>query len=91
MHSVVREAIKDVIFAMDTYKDYLNKRVAKGVIVTSSNKIAYSTRDRNDIIVIDNAKLTDLLNEYKVFKNEVDIKDNERYSYESLVRKILTC
>lgn len=90
-HSVAREAIKDVIFAMDTYKDYLNKRVAKGVIVTSSKKIAYSTRDRNDIIVIDNAKLTDLLNEYKVFKNEVDIKDNERYSYESLVRKILTC
>ena len=90
-HSVGKEAVKDVLFAMDTYKNYLNKRLAKGIIVTSSNNIACSTRNRNDIVVIDNTKLTDLLNGYKVFKNEVDIKDNKRYSYESLVRKILTC
>ena len=87
-HSVGREAVKDVVFAMDTYKDYISDKVSKGVIVTSSEKIADSAKEREDIIVIDNRELAKLLNNFNVFMNEVEIKDSERLSYEALIKKI---
>lgn len=84
LNKVGMDAHKDLLFARDIYKEYVDLRKVNGVIVTSSNNI-YNFESDN-IEVINREKLAVLLDKYKIFKDEVDVKDRKRYSFEELIR-----
>lgn len=84
--SVGSEAVKDLLYARDKYSNHISGVNVRNIIVTSSESISVSVRERDDIKVIDGKKLSELLNDNKVYKDEIDVADNERYSYDKIVR-----
>lgn len=84
-NSVSIEAEKDILFAKNRYKDFVDLKKVKGCIVTSSDNISASLRN-SDIEIISREELAFLLQKYYVFKDEIDIKDNERYAFDEIKR-----
>lgn len=82
------DAVKDLFYARDTYSKYLNEKMVKSIIVTSCENVCDSVRNRNDIEIIDGYKLGELLNQYSVYKDEIDIINDDRYSFEEMIRYI---
>lgn len=85
-NNVGLDANKDLLFAKDIYKNHIDMNKVKGCIVTSSNDISSSVRDNNDINIVDREILAQFLSRYKVFKDEIDVKDGKRYAFEELIR-----
>ena len=86
--TVGTDAIKDLLFARDTYKKYVEGKNVKSSIITSSENICDSVKNRNDIEVIDKDRLSELLSKYNIYKHEIDIINDDRYSFEEMIRYI---
>ncbi|MBP3929363.1 MAG: restriction endonuclease, partial [Peptostreptococcaceae bacterium] len=87
-HSVGAEAVKDLLYAKDKYNQYIKGMNVRCIVVTSSNNVAISVRERSDIELVDGEKLSILLNQYKIYKDEIDVIENDRYSFEKMIRLI---
>lgn len=75
--------IKDLLFAKDVYRrntglDY------KLVVVTSTSIIPDRISIHNEIEIINGDELRNILKKFKIYKDEINIKSNERNSFESL-------
>lgn len=80
--------IKEIDFAKSMYSGNVKGRKIKEYIVTTSDDIKESLRSQKLVEIIDLTRLAKLLETNKIFKDEVNIKELERYSYEVLRRKI---
>ena len=75
--------IKDLLYARDVYRRNIGLDY-KLMVVTNTNKVPDKIKNHKEIEVINGSRLKNILNEHKIYKDEVDIKNNERYSFERL-------
>lgn len=87
LNNVRIEAEKDILYAKNQYKDFMDLKNVKGCIVTSSDNIVGSLRN-SDSEIVSREQLAVLLEKYPVFKDEIDIKDKERYAFEEIKRML---
>ncbi|WP_058484985.1 SNF2-related protein [Defluviitalea phaphyphila] len=80
--------IKDLLYAKNVYRQNIGFDY-KLIIVTNVIKIPDKIKNYNGIEVIDGNKLNNMLNKYKIYKDEIDIKNNKRYSFERLKFELL--
>lgn len=75
---------KEIKFARKTYKNVIDANRVKNVLVTSTNLIEESLYDISDLYIINRKDLGFLLKKHKILKNEVDLKNKERYAFEQM-------
>lgn len=87
LNKVGTDAMKDLLYAKDIYKEYVDLNRVECVIVTSSNEVHEAILS-SDISVVKRDKLANMLCEYSIYKDEVDVKDDNRCSFENVLRII---
>ncbi|MBP2028763.1 hypothetical protein J2Z35_002593 [Acetoanaerobium pronyense] len=78
------EVIKDLLYAKENYIKYLKMPKINLAIATNTTEIPDKILNNKDITLIDGDKINTLLKTYKVYKDEVDIKNEDRYSFERI-------
>ena len=59
--------------------------LVKSYIVTSSNEITATLKKSNTVIIYREI-LSCMMDKYDIFKDEIDVKDKQRYAFEEIVR-----
>lgn len=85
LNNVSIEASKDILYAKETYKEYIDMNLVKSYIVTSSNEITATLKKSNTVIIYREI-LSCMMDKYDIFKDEIDVKDKQRYAFEEIVR-----
>jgi SNF2 family DNA or RNA helicase len=78
-----REAVKDLLYARELYKKNMGLRDARLVIATNSEDITKSN-DYENIDILAGKQLRERLIQTPIYKDEVDIKNKDRYSFDSM-------
>ncbi len=82
-----QDTIKDLLYAKDTYINYIGCEDYKLIVATNAIKIPDKICKHSEIEVLDGVALKNILNNYNIYKDEIDIKNNKRYSFEELKLK----
>ncbi|MTI71439.1 MAG: hypothetical protein FH751_14430 [Firmicutes bacterium] len=80
--------IKDLLYARNVYRRNI-KSDYRLMVVTNTNKIPEKIKNHEEIEIIDGSCLEDMLDTFKIYKDEVDIKNNERNSFEKLKLELM--
>lgn len=77
-------AIKDLLFARDIYQKETSVENVELVVATNSKELPKAIVQNDTVEVLDGHGLDELLRKYAIYKDEVDIKNANRYSLENL-------
>lgn len=82
------DTIKDLLYAQNSYQTYIPGYRYKLAVATNSIEIPEKIREWNGIKIFNGDFIRNELNNHKIYKSEIDIKNNDRYSFERLKLKL---
>lgn len=75
--------VNDLLYTMNKYNNYIKEIKTKGVLVILGNRGEFTNKS---IDIVDRNRLSSLLEKYKIYKDEIDNIENNRYSFEQMIK-----
>lgn len=80
--------IKDLLYAKDVYTDNIGFDYTL-IVITNTNQIPDKIKNYPGINIIDGEKLNGMLSNLEIYKDEIDIRNNKRDSFEKIKLELM--